>query len=172
MEILLEENPILGYPLFNPRGYRTRGKSQKRRNPVAGKKILGVVPAEYTQRVDATQILAAVGGFWVSAWGSQQLVATTTTMTQKLTKLGAGVGLALVAGMAGKTMNKDAATAAVLGGLANVTIQGLEMFTDISIGKPSVKKLLPPGGGRPPASGVSRWPASTYQHEFDNVRLS
>ena len=140
-------NPVgiddFGNPIFFEQNRRSRIK--RRRNPVRATALRGTM-REWTQGVDIMDAGAAVGGLAMSTMIPGMLVKDTTTMTQKLMKLGASLGSAIGAGAIGRAMiSPGAGKAAIIGGMAGTATMALSMFTNIQIGRPSPSRMIGPG---------------------------
>jgi len=106
------------------------------KNPVGTKAL-----TQWFQGVDLMDAGAAFGGLASSTMLPGMFVKETVTTTQKLTKLGASLLAAVLAGMAFRYVSPTAGKWAVGGALAGTVQQALAMFTNVSIGRPMGRQI-------------------------------
>lgn len=114
-----------------------RRSHRARRNPtMAGVKGM-------TQGVDVKDVIAAVAGIAGAALIPNMIVKSTSTMGQKLMKLGVAAGITIAIGMiAKKTLGNEAGKMAVVGGLAGTATQAIGMFTSVNLTAPQPIRQL------------------------------
>ena len=126
MDVMLEENPW-----YNPRRRRARRSRSRSRNPLAG-----ILPTgRLMQGVGGEEVLGAVAGFGMTSLVPPMIVREGETMGGKIMRLVAGLATTVIAGMALKSLSPRAGRAAVVGGLAGVSIQAIQGFTPLKISR-------------------------------------
>ena len=118
------------------------------------------------QGVGGEEVLGAVGGFAASSLIPPMIVKDAVTQGGKLMRLGAGVLVTVLVGMAAKSVSPKAARAAIVGGFAGTAIQAIQAFTPLKV----MGQLSSGTGGgyRPGVAEIVRFPKDE-QSETVNV---
>jgi hypothetical protein len=127
--LMLLENPYSFDYLGNLHPYK-KHRSKKMRNP-----LVDTLPGigKYTQNVSMMDAAAGLIGFAAAGWVPGLIVKNPTTTGTKLAKIAVALGATIGTGMLVKRMSRDAAKAAVIGGLAGTIAMTLSTFTSIKI---------------------------------------
>jgi len=134
MDVLLESNPW-GNPWYGQsrrHSLAARRGHRRSRNPVASI-ARGFGLQNVTQGVGAEEVLGAVGGFSASLLVPPMLIKNPSDMTGKLLRVGGGIAVALLAGMAVKTFSPKAARGVIIGGLAGTAATAIQAFTPLKV---------------------------------------
>ena len=129
-ELLLIENP--------------RRRRRRRRNPQGGiMKGLGVksISREWFAGMDLMDMGAAVGGLAASTMIPGRIVTVAETTGQKIMKIAVAFACAAGAGFLARNISLTAGKYAVAGGVAGALSQTLGAFTNVDIGKPSMRYI-------------------------------
>jgi len=126
MELLLEQNPMRWYGTPRRRKKSRGRRSTMRRNPSA--MAIPLVGQFMPRGIKLMDMVAAAGGLAAVSILPGMIVKDQATGGQKLLKLGVAFGSAIVAGFAANTISKGSANSAVLGGLAGVGLQVLNLI--------------------------------------------
>lgn len=148
-------NPITLGGFNNPSKSIRRKNMSRRRNPALA--IPKVLPREWTQGINILDAAGAAGGLAASTMLPGMIVRTADTTGAKIWKLIVSLGAAVGAGLVAKNISPSVGRAAFTGGAAGVVVQGLGMFTGVSIGDRgrigSPKRLSVTTPISPPAAG-------------------
>ena len=134
-DILLESNPWgnpwYGQPRRHAKAAR-KGQRGRTRNPVTALgRTFGLQNA--AQGVGGEEVLGAVGGFAATSLIPPMIIKDAGTQGGKLMRIGAGVLVTVLVGMAAKSVSPKAARAAIVGGFAGVAIQAIQAFTPLKV---------------------------------------
>lgn len=159
---MLYENP---YEFYNPKRKKRHAKRNPTLNPLAMTRA-----RQWFQGIELIEVAAGLGGLAAATMIPGVIVPTADTTWKKIAKVGLGAGCAAGAGLVAKSFGRDAAKAAVIGGLAGTCVQALGAFAGISIG--GERKLL--GPSRLPSRqgiGAAQVISPAYSRETEQVQI-